>query len=117
MNAKSKVGLAFLMAALLLINPAGRCVQAETSGAPTHTCCPKKHAPLPEDCGKPGCVYMKPLPIAVATSIESDPREGTPVAVLQMPLIKDVRTIYVPAVPGGLSTIRQRFLSLHQLLI
>src|SRR5262249_40636690 len=115
-NGKCKVGLAFLTAVLLLISPAGKCMQAATS-TQTHPCCPKNHAPLPEDCTKPGCVYMKPLPIALALSIEGDLRESTTLAVLHIPVVDGVRTMYAPRVSGALSSIQQRFLSLHQLLI
>lgn len=76
MNRATQFGLSTLVALMLLFTPIGFCADSVNShSAPAHPCCPAKPAPLPDDCARPGCVYMDTsvAPIAVAAAQDAAP--------------------------------------------
>jgi hypothetical protein len=116
MNAKSKIVTAFLMAAFLLITPAGKCLQAAAASPAEHPCHHKTPVPLPEDCGKPGCVYMKPVPVEVVITIGSDLQENSALLPTHKSTARALMAV-AAALHDVFRPVRQEFLALHQLLI
>ena len=115
MNAKSKIGLAVMIAGLLLFNPAGQCAKAAPSATPSH--CHKTPVPVPEDCGKAGCVYMNALPLATAVLSDHDSRQFLVGPVVPKPIAEEPLVTTVPAIHGVVFAMHQWFLTIHQLLI
>ncbi|MBL8240868.1 MAG: hypothetical protein JNM66_25835 [Bryobacterales bacterium] len=75
-------GISGLLALMLLLTPIGYCADSSRGSAePAHPCCPAKPAPLPDDCARPGCIYMdtSASPAAVAAGNEAAPI-ATPVS-------------------------------------
>ena len=118
MKAMSKVGLALVVAVLLLFNSAGQCAKvapSTSSTIPSH--CHKPPAPAPEDCGTASCVYMDALPLATAVSIGHDPQPLFGGPVLHKPIAEQLRVTDAPAFHVVILALHQRFLTIHQLLI
>ena len=118
MNAIAKFGIATLVAIVLLLTPICFCADVlMPPGTPAHPCCPAKPASLPDDCARPGCIYMDTsvTPLAVAATNDGGPVcESEPGAIWMEKL---------PAVTAGgadsLSPLPpyERFVVFHQFLI
>jgi hypothetical protein len=61
MEPRIKFRLVLMVVGFLLFTPIGRCAPPN---APSHPCCPKGPSPVPQDCGRPGCVYVEAAQIA-----------------------------------------------------
>lgn len=110
MRAVVKFVFAAVLAVLLLCAPVGACADSlQTAGAPSHPCCPKKPAPLPEDCARPGCVYMD---THVVSDVSAPVAELTPAVLAERP-----GRAWVPVVTLAPLAPRQRVVLFHQLLI
>jgi len=117
MKAKIKIGLALLAAAFLLVSPSGRCIQVSDAKAPAHPCHSRIPAPIPEDCGKPGCVYVKATIVEI--SGESGDVQRPSIAYVSIPArVMDTLVIgVVPAQPSVVPPFRDLLSLFHQLVI
>ena len=118
MNAAIKFVLVTLVAAVLSVGSLSACANSlKAQSTPDHACCPGKHAPLPEDCARPGCIYMDTHQVPPATTQLYDagialeaPEIGPSVAVQ-------------PAVTFGASrfiapmVLSHRYVAFHQILL
>jgi hypothetical protein len=113
MNAKATVGLAVLLAALLL-NPVGICAAVSFASLAAHPCCPITKAPMPENCTSLGCIQENPVIPPVPTS-----GDIPPVALLsnRFLLADELAGNYLGASTPRLFSQTHRFLNFHQLLI
>jgi hypothetical protein len=116
MKGTTKFGLAVLVAALLLVGPAGRCSQFSAAGSPAHPCCPRTPAPIPEDCGKPDCAYVKAPALEIAGTGET---QGYFLAFAAIAIVFNERLVagIVPALPSAVPAARDLLLLIHQLVI
>lgn len=116
MRAAIKFVFAAVLAVLLFCTPIGACADSlKTAGEPSHPCCPKKPASLPEDCARPGCVYMD---THVVSEVSAPVADGGPVAEL-VPIVMAERPagVWVPVVTLTPLALRQRVVLFHQFLI
>ena len=116
MRAAVKFVFAAVLAVLLFCTPIGACADSmKTEGAPSHPCCPKKPASLPDDCARPGCIYMD---THVVSDVAAPVADGGPVAEL-VPVAMDVRPagVLVPVATLTPLALRQRVVLFHQFLI
>lgn len=118
MNTVAKFGFAVLVAVVLLLTPVGACMApggAATSEA-SHPCCPPKPAPLPDDCARPGCIYMdtKVVP-AAASATDAGPLSASPAPLTRVePVPVSPLARAAEQAPPARS---QRYVVFHQLLI
>ena len=118
MNVITKFGFATLVAFVLVATPIGYCAEAAISqGAPAHPCCPATPAPLPDDCARPGCIYMDTsvAPLAVGATNDGLPDfESEPGAIWKekLPAVTAGRAVFLSQLPPY-----QRFVVFHQFLI
>jgi len=117
MNGKTKLGLALLVTAFLLVNPAGRCSQLSAANSPANSCHPKTPAPIPQDCGKPGCLYVKAAAIQIAVGSGDDQGQSLAFAAIRAQVSDTLVSGISQALPGVVAAPRDRLLLLHQLLI
>lgn len=118
MDVITKFGFATLVAFVLVATPIGYCAEAAISqGVPAHPCCPAKPAPLPNDCARPGCIYMDtsvaPLSVGAANDGVLD-CELEPGAIWKekLPAVTAGRAVSLSRLPPF-----QRFVVFHQFLI
>jgi hypothetical protein len=114
MNAKREIVLAFLMAAFLLITPAGKCWQTAAASPASPPCHQKTPVHSPEDCCEPGCAYTKPLPVESVIVIGGDLQVDA--VAIHTPGERALAT-NAAAFHDIVRPIRHEFLALHQLLI
>jgi hypothetical protein len=116
MNAKTKLGLAILAVAFLVLNPVGACASMSMASTSAHPCCPKAPAP-PTDCMTVGCVCINTpqAPTIVPPNTDQGPVLALPatsaldagiLASNERPTFE--RIIFAP---------HDRYLSFHQLLL
>src|SRR5436189_268149 len=74
MNAKTKLALAILAMAFLVLNPIGACAGMSMASTAAHPCCPKTPAP-PADCTSVGCACLNtpPSPATVPATQGENP--------------------------------------------
>ena len=116
MKADLKVVLVALLVAALFQIPLGACASnISLSQAPSHPCCPSKPVSLPNDCARPGCIYMdtQAVPVAPEVSTNYTPFfESCPAAILdQYPTVA-----FFPTGNAALVTY-ERCIVFHQFLI
>jgi hypothetical protein len=116
MTAKTKLGLAILAVAFLVLNPIGACASMSVASPPAHPCCPKRPAP-PADCHTVGCVCINtpPAPSIVPPNTNQGP-------VLALPASAALDAGYLaadrrPTLERILFAPHDRYLSIHQLLL
>jgi hypothetical protein len=69
MKAAAQFGFAIVLALVLFCTPIGACMSAmPAANGHSHPCCPTEKAPLPDDCARPGCVYMDTHVVAYVAS-------------------------------------------------
>ncbi len=107
MRAAVKFVFAAILAVLLLCAPVGACW--DTARA-EHPCCPKKPAPLAEDCARPGCVY---LDTHVVVAVAAPVAELAPAVVV----VERPAGAWVPVAALAPLALRQRVVLYRQLLI
>lgn len=112
MRTAIKIAFATVLAAILLASPIGACASTKT---PAHPCCPAKPAPLPDDCARPGCIYMDThiAPTAIATANDAGPVYDAPIAAAPA----NLRIAETRAIPMTARASRRRFVAIHQFLI
>lgn len=118
MKAAIKFVLVTLVAAVLSVGSLSACANSlKAQSTSDHACCPGKHAPLPEDCARPGCIYMDTHQVPPATTQLDDagmaleaPVIGSSIAVQPAVIIGASRLI----APMVLS---HRYVAFHQFLI
>lgn len=117
MIAKAKFGVGALIAILLLFSPAWHC--ADSMGAeqtPAHPCCPAKPAPMPDDCARPGCIYLD----THITPVAAAPHDAGPVGETDsLPVTIEAPETVATALGKPLEPRPpfERFVRFHQLLI
>jgi hypothetical protein len=117
MKATSKIVVALLMAAFLLMGCAGKCLQAANASATSSSCHQKNHIPSPEDRGKPSCVYLMAFSTSVLNTGDADHTQHAELGPIDEPLVNNAEATPLALSRDVLSSGRQRFLSLHQLRI
>lgn len=115
MNRVVQFVFALLVAATLLLTPVGAC--AAQPDAPTHPCCPPKPVPLPDDCARPGCIYMDThvTPAASPTADDASPvstSPSLPTGIVTLPVYTPARAVMATPPP-----LRERFVVFHQILV
>jgi len=116
MNVRTRIGLALIVATFLLLNPAGACTRL-FADASTHSCHSKTPVPIPDDCGRPGCAYLK-----ASTSEKADGTGVDQSQLLELPSIR-AQAEHTPSdrivrmFPGAFAAPRDHLLLIHQLLI
>lgn len=116
MRTAVKIAFAAVLAVLLFCTPLGACADSlKTAGEPSHPCCPKKPVPLPEDCARPGCVYMD---THVVVDVAAPAADGVPVAELApIAVAERPAGVWVPVATLTPLALRQRVVLFHQFLI
>ena len=116
MRTAVKIVFAAVLAVLLFCMPLGACADSlMTAGEASHPCCPKKSVPLPEDCARPGCVYMDThVVLDVAAPVDDGVlvAELAPIALAERPA-----GVWVPVAKLTPLALRQRVVLFHQFLI
>jgi hypothetical protein len=116
MRGAAKFVFAVVLAVMLFCTPIGACTSSmNMAGAPAHPCCPAKPAPLPDDCARPGCIYMD---THVVSSVTAPTENGGPVA--ELPAVSmEVRptAVLAPVMTLTPLALRQRVVLFHQFLI
>lgn len=107
MRTAVKFVFAAILAVLLLCAPVGACWD---SARAEHPCCPKKPAPLTEDCARPGCVY---LDTHVVVNVAAPVAELAPAVVV----VERPAGAWVPVAALAPLALRQRVVLYRQLLI
>ena len=106
MRAAVKFAFAAVLVVLLLCAPVGACWDSARS---EHPCCPKKPAPLTEDCARPGCVYLDTHAVVAVAA---------PVAVVAGVVeIEGPVGVWVTVAPFTPVAVRQRSTLYRQLLL
>lgn len=106
MRAAVKFVFAAVLAVLLLCAPVGACWD---SARAEHPCCPKKPAPLTEDCARPGCVY---LDTHAVVDVAAPVAVVAPVVAVERPA-----AVWVSVAPLTPLALRQRSTLYRQLLL
>lgn len=118
MNVTAKLGLASLVAIVLFFNPIGFCADVlKDHSSAAHPCCPAKPASLPDDCARPGCIYVDTslVPVAAGAATDAGPVcEFAPILVSM-----ETQPAATPALAHPLAPLPpfQRFVVFHQFLI
>ena len=114
MNFKTKFGLALLVAAFLLLNPAGACTRlfADASG---HSCHPKTPVPIPDDCGRPGCAYLKAPSSEVADGFGVDQGQALTLPAIRAQVSDKPGAGIFQVLPDAIVAPRDQLLLIHQL--
>ena len=119
MKAAIKFVLVTLVAAVLSVGSLSACANSlKAQSTSDHACCPGKHAPLPEDCARPGCIYMDTHQVPPATTQLDDAGMA-----LEAPVIGPSAVAVQPAVTFGASrliapmVLSHRYVAFHQFLI
>ena len=112
MNASAKFGVAFLVVALLLAQPFGKCL-AKSETAMRHEGCT---APVENGCAMPDCACASGIP---GLAVPAGWYDGQPAAVAPSARADeaDVPVLEVPEPESLRRAGNHRFLALHQLLI
>ena len=116
MQATVKFVFVTMLALLLFCTPIGACMNTmKTAEAPSHPCCPAKPASLPDDCARPGCVYMD---THIATDVQAPADAGLLVAELPaVPMEPALVTVVAPVATVTPPGVRQRVVLFQQFLI
>ena len=119
MNAVAKFAFVTLVAATLFFTPLGACANTVKAGeAPAHPCCPPKPASIPEDCARPGCIYMDThvVPSAIAPFEDATPIGALPtsavLAKIEHSVAFDAFAFEEPPL-----ILHHRFIAFHQFLL
>lgn len=112
MKATVKFVFASILIVLLMSAPVGACM---VTSAPSHPCCPPKPAPIPEDCARPGCIYMDTHQVLEVAASATD---GVAVSLLPAATM-ELRPVTVLADMPTLTPSKQkaRVVLFHQFLI
>ena len=116
MKAAAKFVFAAVLAVLLFCTPIGACMSSiRATDAPSHPCCPSKKAPLPEDCARPGCVYMDTHVFSdvAAPAVMDGPLAKLPVVAMEL----QPKAVLAPVATMTPPALRQRVVLFHQFLI
>jgi len=115
--AKSKITLAILSIAFLLLNPAGICAGTAGAKSAAHPCCPKPACPHQQGPASSGCGCIDRQPVAPSAPAPAGaeqlvpPAQATPLGSAEMPgrrLRPDEFAVISP---------QDRFLQFRQLLL
>ncbi|MFN0104672.1 MAG: hypothetical protein ACKV2U_21610 [Bryobacteraceae bacterium] len=117
MKSVAKIVFATLVVAVLFLSPIDACADSmKGSGNPSHPCCPANPTSLPDDCARPGCIYLDThvVPAAIAVN-DAGPVCESPATAIWManhPVAITARAIPLAPLP-----LYQRFVVFHQFLI
>ena len=118
MFASAKIVFATLLLAILVFSPIDACADSiKAPGTPAHPCCPAKPPSLPDDCARPGCIYMDTSVVPVAVTAMSD--VGPVSAIAPSAIWMEIQPAATPERDLSLATLPpyRRFVVFHQFLI
>jgi hypothetical protein len=115
MNATTKYAFTLLVAALVLLGPAGTCAaMLKGSVSPAHHCCPNPHG---NHCAAPMCVCADSTPLPITVPSDTGERQVTALPVTKTLHQTDFGAPELTAPELSVFTPHHRFIALHQFLI